>query len=98
MGQEPRVTVARQQRQVTMLKVTDDDLLRHESLAYQDGYADARDHGQEGFWLNPEYGAYARERYMDAFKKGMRVYRVQCRQMGVTFLPDSPPDGDSETL
>lgn len=70
--------MARQQRakHATLLKLTDAELVRHEVLAYQDGYADARDHGQNGFWINPEYGAHAREEYMHGFKRGLRVWKV----------------------
>lgn len=69
--------MARQQRQtVALIKISDADLERHETLAYLDGYADARDFGKEGFFLNPEYGAYARERYLDGFNKGLRLWRL----------------------
>lgn len=69
--------MSRSQRQsVQMIKISDSDLARHETLAYMDGYADARDYGKAGFFLNDEYGAYARERYLDGFSKGIRVYNV----------------------
>lgn len=73
--------MARNQRKnsATLLKISDEDLNRHEALAYNDGYADARDYGQDGFFLPDEYGAGARESYMQGFHKGLRVYRVKER-------------------
>lgn len=73
--------MARSQRKnsATLLKISDEDLNRHEALAYNDGYADARDYGQDGFFLPDEYGAGARESYMQGFHKGLRVYRVKER-------------------
>lgn len=70
--------MARPQRakSVTLLKVTDEELNRHEALAYNDGYADAREYGQDGFFMPDEYGAGAREAYMQGFHKGLRVWRV----------------------
>lgn len=70
--------MARQQRNghASLLKISDNDLLRHEALAYNDGYADARDHGQDGFFMPDEYGAGARESYMQGFQRGLRVHRV----------------------
>lgn len=73
--------MARTQRKnsMTLLKISDDELLRNEALAYNDGYADAREYGQDGFFMPDEYGAGARESYMQGFHKGLRVYRVKER-------------------
>ncbi len=73
--------MARQQRakSATLLKISDEELNRQEALAYNDGYADARDHGQDGFFMPEEYGAGAREAYMQGFHKGLRVHRVRER-------------------
>lgn len=67
-------------RNATLLKISDNDLLRHESLAFHDGYADAREYGQDGFWMPEEYVAAAREAYMQGFRKGLRVYNVKERR------------------
>lgn len=74
--------MARQQRMqsATLLKISDEDLVRHEVLAYNDGYADARDNGQDGFWMPAEYSAASRESYMQGFSRGLRVYRVMERK------------------
>lgn len=73
--------MARTQRKnsMTLLKISDKELNRNEALAYNDGYADAREHGQDGFFMPDEYGAGAREAYMQGFHKGLRVYRVKER-------------------
>lgn len=63
-------------RSATLLKISDADLVRHEALAYNDGYADARDMGQDGFFMPEEYTAAGREAYMQGFHKGLRVWRV----------------------
>lgn len=70
--------MARQQRanSMTLLKISDNDLARHEVLAFNDGYADAREYGQDGFFMPDEYGAGARESYMQGFQRGLRVHRV----------------------
>lgn len=70
--------MARQQRarSVTLLKISDENLRRHEALAFNDGYADAREYGQDGFFMPDEYSAAARESYMQGFHRGLRVYRV----------------------
>lgn len=70
--------MARQQRKnsMTLLKISDDELVRNEALAYNDGYADARDFGQDGFFMPDEYCAAAREAYLQGFHKGLRVWRV----------------------
>lgn len=72
------IDVARTQRKnsATLLKISDADLIRHEALAYNDGYADAREYGQDGFFMPEEYGAGARESYLQGFHKGLRVFRV----------------------
>lgn len=74
--------MARQQRSASasLLKISDDDLVRHEALAYNDGYADAREYGQDGFFMPDEYGASSRESYMQGFHRGLRVYRVLQRR------------------
>lgn len=71
--------MARSQRKnsMTLLKISDEDLLRNEALAYNDGYADAREYGQDGFFMPDEYAAAARESYMQGFHKGLRVWRVR---------------------
>lgn len=73
--------MARDQRKksATLLTISDEALLRHEALAYNDGYADAREHGRDGFFMPDEYGAGARESYMQGFHKGLRVWRVTNR-------------------
>lgn len=63
-------------KSATLLKISDSDLIRHEALAYNDGYADAREYGQDGFFMPEEYGAGAREAYLQGFHKGLRVFRV----------------------
>lgn len=70
--------MARTQRakSATLVKISDADLVRHEALAYNDGYADAREYGQDGFFMPDEYTAAAREAYMQAFARGLRVHRV----------------------
>ncbi len=68
--------MARQQRTLTLLNVSDEDLVRHEALAYNDGYADARDQGKDGFFMPDEYCAAARESYLQGFNRGLRVFRV----------------------
>lgn len=73
--------MARQQRakSMTLIKISDEDLERHEVLAFNDGYADAREYGQDGFFMPDEYGAGARESYMQGFHRGLRVHRVKNR-------------------
>lgn len=66
-------------RHLSLLKISDEDLVRHEALAYNDGYADARDNGQDGFFMPDEYSAASRESYMQGFHRGLRVFRVKER-------------------
>jgi len=68
--------MARQQRTVSLVKIEDEDLPRHEVLAYSDGYADARTFGEDGFFIPTHYNRAAREQYRRGFAKGLRVYRV----------------------
>lgn len=70
--------MARQQRQnhATLITLSDEQLVRHEVLAYADGYADARESGRSGFWLNPDWSKEARTRYLIGFQQGLRVHAV----------------------
>jgi hypothetical protein len=61
---------------LSMVKVDDRNLIRHDALAYLDGYADARSNGKDGFWCNSNYSPYARRQYLMGFEKGLRVYNV----------------------
>jgi len=58
------------------LSIPDDELIRSAHLAYEDGYADARDYGQDGFFQVEGWCAEARERYLQGFAAGIRVYKL----------------------
>lgn len=68
-------------QKVSLIKISDDDLVRAGVLAFEDGYADAREYGKSGFWVSGKYNAYERERYAEGFTKGLRVWRVMQRDV-----------------
>lgn len=59
-----------------LVVVEDKDLVRHPSLAYLDGYADARASGKHGFWMPDSYNRSDREAYLQGFNKGLRVHAL----------------------
>lgn len=59
-----------------LIKVDDSNIVRHGTLAYVDGYADARESGEAGFFMSANYLRSERENYVNGFKKGLRVHRV----------------------
>lgn len=61
---------------MTILATDSEIARRHGSLAYLDGYADARACGRDGLWLPPHYTKGDRERYLMGFKQGLRVHSV----------------------
>lgn len=63
-------------KNASLLTITDEELIGHPALAYLDGYADARNWGQQGYFINAAYGPHDRESYALGFKKGLRVHRV----------------------
>ena len=66
----------KESKATVLLKIPDEDLLRHAALAFEEGYADARTWGQDGFFISSGYNAYDRERYCEGFNRGLRVWKV----------------------
>ena len=63
------------------ITITDADLVSNPGLvAYEDGYADAREQGQSGYLIDSTYSPEQRLRYMAGFTKGLRIYRVRLNE------------------
>jgi len=61
-----------------LITYTSQDLLNEPGLvAYEDGYADARESGRNGFAADPSFTTEQRTRYLAGFLKGMRVYNAR---------------------
>lgn len=58
---------------MAFLSFTNADLLRSSEIAYEDGYADARSRGKDGFFSSSLYDEDARVRYLQGFKLGLRI-------------------------
>ena len=68
-----------------LITLSDTDLLNEPGLvAYEDGYADAREQGRDGFCVDTTYTPEQRLRYMAGFTKGLRVYRVRLNEPALT--------------
>ena len=64
-----------------LLTLSDTDLIREPGLlAYEDGYADAREQGRSGFLMDTTYTPEQRLRYMAGFTKGLRIYRIRLNE------------------
>lgn len=60
----------------SFLNISDEKLIRHQDIAYEDGYADAREWGRDGFFISGNYSEKAKIRYLQGFNAGLRVYTV----------------------
>lgn len=64
-----------------LITVSDADLVRNPGLlAYEDGYADAREQGKTGYFIDPSYSPEQRLRYQAGFTKGLRIYRIRLNE------------------
>jgi hypothetical protein len=64
-----------------LITISDLDLLNEPGLvAYEDGYADAREQGVSGYLIDASFTPEQRLRYQAGFTKGLRVYRVRLNE------------------
>lgn len=63
---------------VSHLKLTPKELQRKRGLfAYEDGYADAREYGQDGFFIPEEWSGEQRLKYLAGFERGCEVHKAR---------------------
>lgn len=68
-------------RDRSLITLSDKDLVNNPGLvAYEDGYADAREQGKDGYCLDTSYSSEQRLRYMAGFTKGLRIYRLRLNE------------------
>lgn len=60
-----------------LIKITDEMILKREVMAYEDGYADAREYGKAGYYMTEEYTSAQRMAYLEGFRKGLRVFNIR---------------------
>lgn len=64
-----------------IITLSDTDLVNEPGLvAYEDGYADAREQGLDGYCIDSSFSPEQRLRYQAGFTKGLRVYRVRLNE------------------
>lgn len=64
-----------------LITLSDADLVNQPGLlAYEDGYADAREQGKAGYLIDPSYSPEQRLRYQAGFTKGLRIYRIRLNE------------------
>ena len=64
-----------------LITVSDADLASNPGLlAYEDGYADAREQGKDGYLIDPNYTPEQRLRYQVGFTKGLRIFRIRLNE------------------
>lgn len=72
------------ERDKSLITVSDQDLISNPGLvAYEDGFADAREQGKAGYFIDPTYNGEQRLRYQAGFTKGLRIYRVRLNESSV---------------
>lgn len=58
--------------------LTKEQMTRKRGLfAYEDGYADAREYGQDGFFMPEEWPETIRLKYLAGFEKGLKVNKAR---------------------
>lgn len=57
--------------------IATEDLLRNGALAYEDGYADAREYGSDGRFVADWYTEEQRVKYLLGFTAGLRVHTTK---------------------
>lgn len=81
--------VCKDDRDKSLITLSDDDLVKNPGLvAYEDGFADAREQGLDGYILDTSYTPEQRMRYQAGFAKGLRIWRIRSndpRQANVRF-------------
>lgn len=68
----PRVTPALR----PFLAISDSDIIRHPDLAFCDGYTDAKNHGEDGYFVPLQYDQDAKNRYATGFTLGLRLWKL----------------------
>jgi len=65
----------------SLITLSDEDLATQPGLlAYEDGYADAREQGKSGYLIDPTYTPEQVLRYQAGFTKGLRIYRIRLNE------------------
>lgn len=68
-------------RDSKLITVSDQDLVTNPGLvAYEDGYADAREQGKSGYLPDAKYSVEQCLRYQAGFTKGLRIYRIRLNE------------------
>jgi hypothetical protein len=63
---------------ISLKKLSGDDLKRKRGLtAYEDGYADAREYGQDGFFMPENWHEELRLKYLAGFERGLAVHNAR---------------------
>lgn len=61
------------------------DLQRKRGLmAYEDGYADAREYGRDGFFMPTEWNESLRLKYLAGFERGLKVHSARAEPSRAT--------------